>query len=143
MNSSLKILSSPTINWLGNLTFADTRETSSPVVLTYATYDFYNADSNPGAKVVLLNLDGKYALRRPIMVTLNEENNGEYIACFEEAMLSRSGETAREAIDWLRSSIVTLYDLLKEKDPKKLGPLPSRQLKVLGNYLVAEPNPKA
>jgi hypothetical protein len=143
MNISLKILSSAT-SWPGYpIMVDDTRETSSPIVSTYATYSFYNADNDLGAKVLLLDVTGKYALRRPITVTLKEENDDEYIACFEEAMLSRSGETPRQAIDWLKSSVVTLYDVLKKKDPKKLGPLPSRQLKVLGDYLVAEPNPKA
>lgn len=142
MTSTVKALSSPVINWLGNLAFVDTREASSPVI-TFPSYGFYNAVSEPGAKVPLLKVDGKYALRRPITVTIKQENEHEYVACFEEAMLSRSGETPREAIDWLKSSIVTLYDLLRKKDSKKLGPLPLRQLKVLGDYLVTESNPKA
>jgi hypothetical protein len=83
-----------------------------------------------------------YALRKPITIAL-KESQGEYVARFTEAELSRSGETAREAIDWLKSSIVTLYEMLSKKDPKELGPLPKRQLKVLGEYLVAEPDPKA
>jgi hypothetical protein len=142
MSVSLKILSETTINLPGHLVFIDNRETS-PLVLTYTTYGFYNADNDPGADVLLLALDGKYALCKPIKVTLKEENADEYIACFEEARLSRSGDSAQEAINWLKSSIATLYDVLRKKDPKKLGPLPTRQLKVLGEYLVAESNPKA
>lgn len=142
-SSSVRIMSSPTINWSGVPAFADTRDTSNPVIVTYTTHAFYNADTESGAKVLLLSLNGKYALRKPITVTLKEENDAEYIACFEEARLSRSGETAKEAINWLKSSIMTLYEALLKKDPKTLGPLPTRQLKVLRDYLVAESNPKA
>jgi hypothetical protein len=66
----------------------------------------------------------------------------EYIVTFTEAELSRSGETIDEAIDWLRSSVVTLYDSLKARAPR-LGPLPDRQLRVLETYLVEKSNPKA
>jgi hypothetical protein len=141
MSIGLKTLSTPIITRPGNPAFAATHD--NPVILTYVTDSFYEADNNPGAKVLLLRVGSKYLVRRPITVTLKEEDDNEYIACFEEARLSRSGETPQEAIDWLKSSIVTLYDALKKKDPKKLGPLPTRQLKVLGDYLVAESASKA
>jgi hypothetical protein len=92
--------------------------------------------------VVLSSVGGGYALRKPIGI-LVRETEGEYVASCEKAELSRSGESPGEAIDWLRSSIVTLYKMLSKKDPKDLGPLPKRQLEVLGDYLVAEPDPKA
>lgn len=141
MSYSFKTLSSSTAMPPSILSCID--NFSNPVVLTYTTGSPYNATTSPGAKIFLLDLDGKYGLRNPIIVILKEERENEYIACFEEAALSRSGETAQEAIDWLKSSIVTLYNVLRKKDPKKLGPLPARQLKVLGDYLVAESNPKA
>jgi hypothetical protein len=92
--------------------------------------------------VVLLSVGDRYALRTPITVALKEVH-GEYVASFEEAELSRSGETALDAVDWLQSSIVTLYETLSKKHLKELGPLPKRQLQVLREYLVAEPDPKA
>jgi hypothetical protein len=85
----------------------------------------------------------KYMLSCPITVTLRRDYEDDYIASFAEAELSRSGETSKEAVEWLKSSIVTLYDLLKKKAPEQMGPLPSRQLRVLGKYLVEKPDPKA
>ena len=85
----------------------------------------------------------KYFLSCPITVTLHQEYEDEYIASFPEAELARSGETPKEAVEWLKSSIVTLYDLLNKKASAQLGPLPSRQLMVLGKYLVEMPDPKA
>jgi len=84
----------------------------------------------------------KYVLTAPLVIALKQEYDDEYVASFVKAELSRSGETPVEAIDWLKSSIVTLYDLLKKRNPEQLGPLPTRQFQVLGEYLVAKPNPK-
>ena len=144
MSSVVKAISAPAIRWSGLPAIADTGIASNPMVLTYTTALFYSVDTEfSGAKVFLTTVGDKYALRHPILVTLKEAADDEYVACFEEAKLARSAETAREAINWLKSSIVTLYDVLRKKDLKTLGPLPTRQLKVLGEYLVAELNPKA
>ena len=83
----------------------------------------------------------KYALTTPLVIALKQEHDDEYVASFVKAELSRSGETPMEAIDWLKSSVVTLYELLKKRAPEQLGPLPTRQLQILGEYLVAKPNP--
>jgi hypothetical protein len=85
----------------------------------------------------------KYFLSSPISITIHQDYDDEYTATFSEAELSRSAETAKEAIEWLKSSIVTLYDLLKKRSPEQLGPLPLRQLRVLGKYLVEVPDSKA
>jgi hypothetical protein len=84
----------------------------------------------------------KYKLAYPINASLRQEDTDEYVASFGEAELSRSGDTPKEAIDWLKSSVVTVYDLFKNRNADQLGPLPTRQLRVLGNYLVAKSNPK-
>ena len=84
--------------------------------------------------------DDKYKLSSPITITLQQESEDEYIVSFPEAELSRSGETAREALDWLKSSMVSLYELYKVAP--RLGPLPTRQLRVLGKYIVAKPHSK-
>jgi hypothetical protein len=110
-------------------------------VVTYSNNVIHRASSG---EFNLHNLDSeKYILSCPITVTLSQDYDDEYVASFAEAEVSRSGETPKEAVDWLKSSLVTLYDLLKKKHPEHLGPLPSRQLGVLGKYLVEMPDPKA
>jgi hypothetical protein len=113
--------------------------------VTYSNISAYNIfESGADAKLILYTLESqKYKLRKPIVITLRENADDEYIASFTEAELSRSGESPREAVEWLKSSIVTLYELLAKRPRRQLGPLPTRQLLVLGEYLVKKPYPKA
>jgi len=90
----------------------------------------------------LTDLPGSgYGLKKPILVMLKQESSGEWLAIFPDAELSRTGETPADALNWVRSSIVTMYELFK-KNASNLGPLPARQYTVLGEYLVKKPNPK-
>jgi hypothetical protein len=86
--------------------------------------------------------DSKYSLSAPIVVNLRQDDNDEYIVSFPDAEISRSGETPRVALDWLRSSIIDLYELYKKRE-NQLGPLPKRQLRALESCLVAKPNLKS
>jgi hypothetical protein len=132
------VITVPVIVWDGVVS-QHTGATSNAVV-TYTNHVLSNIYSDQGAIVPITSLNSdKYALKKPIIVLLNLEGD-EYIASFTEAELSRSGESARESIDWLKSSIVSLYDLIKDYAPTKLGPLPARQLRVLGEYLVKMPH---
>ncbi|MBZ0147206.1 MAG: hypothetical protein K8F62_06635 [Pseudorhodoplanes sp.] len=79
----------------------------------------------------------KYRLIAPILVSVREEG-GEWIATFADAELSRSGETQAEAIDWLKSSVIDLYEFFRGE--KHLGPLPQRQFQVLSGYLGQKPH---
>lgn len=63
--------------------------------------------------------------------------NGEYLASFSEAEIVTSGDTAEEAIQWLKQTIITLFDLYSQ-ERNALGPLPKRQLKVLEMYVGKE-----
>lgn len=58
----------------------------------------------------------------------------DYMASFEEAEIYVSADSATEAIQDLKSSIIDIYEILKSE--KKLGPIPLKQLKVLENYVV-------
>ncbi len=131
-------VSSPVPQWPGTLHY-DTNDVGSPNVVTYATFNSYNSDSGPYAWLVLLTLDSAdYQLRQPIFVGLKEKADDEYIATFAEAELSRPGDTPEEALAWLKSSIVELYELFKGED--QLGPLPQRQLRVLEQYIGKKPH---
>jgi hypothetical protein len=92
---------------------------------TVAIYDLENA---------------KYGLKKPMLVTAKADDQKEWLVAFPEAELSRSGDSLDEALSWFKSSVVELYELFKEQS--QLGPLPKKQLEVLGQYLVAKPNPK-
>ena len=89
--------------------------------------DTVEAPVNTTEKRYIADLkSAKYALSRPIGITVRAVDD-EYIVAFTEAELSRSGKTLDEAIDWLQSSVVTLFDSLKAR-AQTLGPLPGRQL---------------
>jgi hypothetical protein len=75
----------------------------------------------------------KFQLKKPIPIFIRQEDDAEWIATFPEAELSRSGDSAVDAITWLKSSIVELYELFKGED--QLGPLPQRQLRTLERYI--------
>lgn len=60
--------------------------------------------------------------------------DGEYLAEFAGAEIVTSGETAEEAVQWLKESIVSLYKFYNE-NRGTLGPLPERQLSILEAYI--------
>ena len=60
--------------------------------------------------------------------------DGEYLAEFPEAEIVTSGETAEEAIQWLKETIVSLYKFY-DNNRETLGPLPGRQLSILEAYI--------
>ena len=81
----------------------------------------------------LTDLDSaSYVLKRPALMN-SKESDGEYILSFPDAEILTSGDTADEALSWMKDSIVTIYKTLKSESA--LGPLPKRQLKALENYL--------
>lgn len=130
----------PILVWAG-LVVKNTGDSDSLISLT--TEPTYNSYSNQRAIIAITNLDSdKYCLRKPIFVSIMQDD-AEFLASFDEAELCRSGVNEKEAIEWLQSSIVNLYDSLKNYSAEQLGPLPTRQLRVLGDYLVEMQNPKA
>jgi predicted RNase H-like HicB family nuclease len=91
--------------------------------------------------LLLTDIDSaSYVLKRPALITLRE-SDGEYILSFPDAEILTSGDTADEALSWMKDSIVTIYKTLKSE--RALGPLPKRQLKALENYLGPKSTSKA
>ena len=89
----------------------------------------------------LTDLDSaSYFLKKPALITL-KELDGEYILSFPAAEILTSGDTADEALRWMKDSIITVYETLKLED--SLGPLPKRQLKALESYVGPKSNSKA
>jgi hypothetical protein len=83
--------------------------------------------------IVESDLDSnEYYLTAPLNFTV-EHDEGEYIVSFPEAELSRSGDSAQEALSWLKATIVDLYELYKSET--NLGPLPKKQLAVFEKYI--------
>lgn len=79
-----------------------------------------------------LPVDSHY-LKRPISADISY-SDGEYLVGFAEAEIVTSGETAEEAIRWLKDTVVNLFDLYVAQRAA-LGPLPRRQLRVLEKYV--------
>ena len=77
-----------------------------------------------------------YGLVKPIAVEISYDD-GEYLAQFTEAEITTSGDSPEETIEWLRSTIVSLYELY-DRERATLGPLPRRQLDVLEAYIGEE-----
>jgi len=63
-----------------------------------------------------------------------EEEEGEFLACFEEANIGMSGGTKEEAIENLLADILDTFALFS-KEETNLGPGPARQLSVLRRYI--------
>lgn len=87
------------------------------------------------AKFVVFDLGDmtKYFIKKPFVIDVQQIDGDEWVATLPEAELARSGETPTDAIDWLKSSMVQLYELFRGED--QLGPLPQKQLRVLEQYL--------
>jgi len=98
-----------------------------------------NTNGYFNATTTITNLESaKYSLKHPIVLCIEQVADDEWLATFVEAELSRTGDTPHDAVDWLRSSIVQLFQVFKAE--KALGPLPKRQFEVLGRYIVEKSN---
>jgi hypothetical protein len=75
-----------------------------------------------------------YALRRPIPVTIQKLEADDFEARFEEANLAVSGETIQEAFQNLAIEILNIFEIFNQEE-NNLGPEPTRQLRVLKQYL--------
>ena len=78
--------------------------------------------------------DAGYTLLQPIPVRLERGEEGEWIACFEEANISMSGTEPEEARQALADDIVDTFALFLTEE-ETLGPEPTRQLAVLKQYI--------
>jgi hypothetical protein len=80
-----------------------------------------------------------YFAKAPLLISVREDYDGEYVVSFQEGEISASGETADEALRWLKEIIVDSFELFSAESAA-LGPLPTRQLKVLEKYVGKEQN---
>jgi len=71
-----------------------------------------------------------FEMTKPIFVTVHGEGE-DFTATFTEANISASGETASDAIANFKESLASRFEILQSKAPKELGPLPTRQWRIL------------
>jgi len=107
--------------------------TSSKVLVTTNCVPTLRTDQP--VPISMTSLDHKvYSLVQSVVIGL-QESDGEYVASFPEAEMVTSGDTPKEAVEWLKSSIISTFELLSAKRAV-LGPLPKRQLQALERYIV-------
>ena len=68
------------------------------------------------AQITKLPDDSPYILLQTIPVNLEEQEDGEWIASFEEANISMSGSTVGEAMDLLTEDIEGAFELFTEEE---------------------------
>lgn len=78
--------------------------------------------------------DEPYTLLQPIPIRIEKVEEDDFLACFEEANISMSGETPDEAFQNLIADILEAFELFCTEETT-LGPEPTRQLDVLRRYL--------
>ena len=78
--------------------------------------------------------DSSYTLLQPIPISWEEQEDGEWIASFEEANISMSGSTVGEAMDLLAEDIEWAFALFT-KEETTLSPHLKHDLAVLRQYL--------
>jgi predicted RNase H-like HicB family nuclease len=84
--------------------------------------------------VIIDSLPGTtHRLVKPITARISYKDD-EFLAEFPEAEMVTSGDTSEEAIEWLKDTIVNLYELY-DNERAALGPFPRRQLAVLETYI--------
>lgn len=75
-----------------------------------------------------------FELTRDICVVVQSVEHG-FTATFFDANINSSGDTQEEAVTHLKSLIVENFEDLASDPPERLGPEPTRQLKVLSTFL--------
>jgi hypothetical protein len=79
----------------------------------------------------------KYELKKSILISVEEKNSNDFIACFYDADIYGYGDSLIEAIDDLKSCIISQFDSLNEEIEQgyELGPIPSKQLTILKEFI--------
>jgi len=107
----------------------------TPSVNVAATTNGVPTRTDQPIPISITNLDHEaYSLAQSVVIGL-QESDGEYVASFPEAEMVTSGDTPKEAVEWLKSSIISTFELLSA-NRAVLGPLPKRQLQALERYIV-------
>ena len=87
------------------------------------------------SRAFISSLPGEpYTLLRPIPVKIEQVEQDDFLARFEEANIGMSGETAQEALQNLLIDVLDAFELFC-KEETNLGPEPTCQLRVLRRYI--------
>lgn len=86
-------------------------------------------------KIRLNGLEPGYRLARSIMINIRCIGQNNYVAGFDEANINASGESLDDALTGIKALIVDMYDLLSTANPRRLGPEPSNQRRVLTSII--------
>ncbi|MBC8462367.1 MAG: hypothetical protein H8D67_30725 [Deltaproteobacteria bacterium] len=78
----------------------------------------------------------EWILGKPLMITVEQHGEEDFIACFYDADIYGYGDTIPEALDDLKEQLVgQLEFLLKEEKRVVLGVTPQKQLNVLRRHI--------
>ena len=75
-----------------------------------------------------------YTVLQPIRIKIERMGENDFLASFEEANLAMSGETKEEALQNIIAEILDTFEMFSD-EASRLGPEPSRQLRVMQKYL--------
>lgn len=89
----------------------------------------------PSTIVPIQSLDDEELRLKKSPYIVVEEFDDSFIATFFDAHISSSGDTLYEAVDNVKDLISATFRRLRTAPPEKLGPLPTKQLVVLREFL--------
>ena len=106
----------------------------------YSDNDRYERGLVRAYKGWIRYLGGEVKVLRPFRYKTWKFNDGSYVCCvdeeaIEEAPISMSGETAKEALAGLKAHVRDVYTILWTMPDKQLGPAPLAQKKFLDTIL--------
>ncbi len=117
-------------SWLGSYHYT---EVMSPELFRVKGRGGYSSGPSSTSFTVSSLPSEEFDLLAPFILKIEEEE-GEFLACFEEANIGMSGGTKEEAIENLLADILDTFALFS-KEETNLGPEPARQLSVLRRYI--------
>lgn len=89
-------------------------------------------------RTAISSLPGEpYTLLQPIPVKIEQIEEGDFLAGFDEANVAMSGETYQEAFQNLVAEVLNSFESFITEEAN-LGPEPARQLGILKKYLAPQ-----
>ena len=81
--------------------------------------------------------EGQRMLANPIIVTIEQRSEDDFVACFYDVDIYGYGESIPDALDDLKFHIVSQFEfLLQEEKRVELGVFPAKQLAILRNLII-------
>jgi len=85
--------------------------------------------------------DSQRKLASPVVVTIEQRNEDDFVACFYDADIYGYGDSIPECLDDLKLYIVSQLEFLSQEEKRvKLGVFPAKQLAILRNLIVKRTN---